>query len=211
VSFRKLSLALCFQTTDVDDCADFKQYIILLNAVWAVSGLGYLVSVVVKPLNSQLAGVLIVLLSLMTNGIFVQKSRMGRVDSELHLPQASFAYHLSTALYLVKEDTFVSFAGLLSFFPAQHNYSNLLVRVPWQADYLIPNTEGVSFEANSCPLDQACMSWTHMKASLREHYSMHGEAGIIDGVSMAGLAAIGLLSRVGAFVALVATNRHKQV
>lgn len=96
-------------------CADFKQYIILLNAVWAVSGLGYLVSVVVKPLNSQLAGVLIVLLSLMTNGIFVQKSRMGRVDSELHLPQASFAYHLSTALYLVKEDTFVSFAGLLQY------------------------------------------------------------------------------------------------
>ena len=121
MSFRKLSLALCFQTTDVDGCADVKQYIILLNAVWAVSGLGYLVSVVVKPLNSQLAGVLIVLLSLMTNGIFVQKSRMGRVDSELHLPQASFAYHLSTALYLVKEDTFVSVASLLSCFLAQHD------------------------------------------------------------------------------------------
>ena len=205
MSFRKLSLALCFQTTDVDGCADVKQYIILLNAVWAVSGLGYLVSVVVKPLNSQLAGVLIVLLSLMTNGIFVQKSRMGRVDSELHLPQASFAYHLSTALYLVKEDTFVSFASLLSFFPAAQ------LTLPWQEDYLIPNTEGVSFEANSCPLDQACMGWIHMKASLREHYSMHGEAGMIDVVSMAGLAAIGLLSRVGAFVALVATNRHKQV
>ena len=31
------------------------------------------------------------------------------------------------------------------------------------------------------------MGWIYMKASLREHYSMHGEAGMIDGVSMAGL------------------------
>ena len=32
-------------------------------AVWAVSGLGYCVSVVVSPANSQLAGVLVVLIA----------------------------------------------------------------------------------------------------------------------------------------------------
>eukprot|EP01048_Picozoa_sp_COSAG05_P020767 COSAG05_NODE_3626_length_1949_cov_1.225946_1_plen_131_part_10 len=39
------------------------EYVILLASVWAVSGLGYCVSLTVAPANSQLAGVLCVLMS----------------------------------------------------------------------------------------------------------------------------------------------------
>ena len=62
------------------------EYWILLFAVWAVSGWGYLVSVLVKPLNSQLAGVLVVLISLMLNGVFVPKHRLGRLN-DYDIPQ----------------------------------------------------------------------------------------------------------------------------
>eukprot|EP01047_Picozoa_sp_COSAG01_P043414 COSAG01_NODE_3852_length_5629_cov_3.080108_10_plen_88_part_00 len=62
-------------------------------AVWAVSGLGYCVSVVVSPANSQLAGVLVVLINLMLNGVFVTHTRMGQIGQQLMA--GSYAYHVS--------------------------------------------------------------------------------------------------------------------
>ena len=71
------------------------EYVLLLLVVWAVSGFGYLVSLLVSPNNSQLAGVLVVLSAAMCNGIFVPVSRMGRVASVFHLPWVSYAYHMA--------------------------------------------------------------------------------------------------------------------
>ena len=51
-------------------------YTILLFAVWAVSGVGYLLSALIKPANVQLAAVIVVLVSLVSNGVFVPKNRM---------------------------------------------------------------------------------------------------------------------------------------
>lgn len=90
-----------FTAVTGSDDHHISEYWVLLFAVWAVSGLGYLVSVLVKPLNSQLAGVLVVLVSLMCNGIFVPKHRMGRI-AQWGVPQASYAYHMAKALYLLK-------------------------------------------------------------------------------------------------------------
>ena len=176
------------------------EYWVLLFAVWAVSGLGYLVSVLVKPLNSQLAGVLVILVSLMCNGVFVPQQRMGRI-ARWGVPQVSFAFHMAKALYLLKEDTF--------------------------EDYQIPNVDSVKFDAsNACPLDQACMEWVSIKDSMRFTYdwgpscpgALCGEDGVSGDVgwriphsSMWGMFAIGLVARVACFLALVGTNRDKQV
>jgi ABC-type multidrug transport system ATPase subunit len=177
------------------------EYWVLLFAVWAVSGLGYLVSVLVKPLNSQLAGVLVVLVSLMANGIFVPKKRMGRMNS-WGVPQLSYAYHMAKSLYLLNEESFT--------------------------DFQIPNVDGVKFDiaTNACPLDQACMGWVSIKDSIRYTYDLGPacpgplceEGGVsgppgghIPSSAMWGMFFIGIFARVACFVALVATNRHKQI
>ena len=50
-------------------------------------------SVVVSPANSQLAGVLVVLINLMLNGVFVTHTRMGQIGQQLMA--GSYAYHVS--------------------------------------------------------------------------------------------------------------------
>lgn len=125
-----------------DDLGGFSEYVLLLASVWAVSGLGYCVSLSVSPTNSQLAGVLVVLMSMMCNGIFVETSRMGRFQD---IKIFSFAYHMARGLYLLKVSQFV--------------------------DFQIPDTSaGVRFASNICPIDQVCLGWISVKDSLRQQF-----------------------------------------
>ena len=178
------------------------EYVVLLAAVWSVSGLGYCVSLFVSPANSQLAGVLVVLMMLMANGVFVTIDRMGRLA---FMNQFSFSYHMSRALYLLKLSRFI--------------------------DYAVPAVETIRFETNFCPSDQICLGLTSMKDSLRDKFlfgpadcSFAAEenlcstlpcevcdAGLVHMDSIGALFWLGLVARVGALVALIFTNRHKQV
>jgi hypothetical protein len=178
------------------------EYMVLLAAVWSVSGLGYCVSLFVSPANSQLAGVLVVLMMLMCNGVFVTIDRMGRLN---FMDQFSFSYHMARALYLLKVSRFI--------------------------DYTVPAVDTIRFETNFCPSDQICLGLTSMKDSLREKFrfgaadcSFAAEenlcsalpcevcgAGLVHMESIGALFALGLVARVAAFLALVFTNRHKQV
>jgi hypothetical protein len=178
------------------------EYMVLLTAVWSVSGMGYCVSLFVSPANSQLAGVLVVLMMLMCNGVFVTIDRMGKL---VFMDQFSFSYHMSRALYLLKLSRFI--------------------------DYSVPQVESIRFETNFCPSDQICLGLTSMKDSLRDNFQFGSAtcsfaaadnlctdlpcevcgAGQVHMDSIGALFLIGLLSRVAAFLALVFTNRHKQV
>lgn len=178
------------------------EYMVLLAAVWSVSGLGYCVSLLVSPANSQLAGVLVVLMMLMCNGVFVTIGRMGKLA---FMDTLSFSYHMSRALYLLKLSRFI--------------------------DYTVPNIESLQYETNWCPADQICLGQTSMKDSLRDKFQFGPAdcsfrdaenlcsalpcekcgAGLVHMNSIGALFAIGLVARAAAFLAMVFTNRHKQV
>lgn len=197
-------------TSVSDDSGGFSEFVILLAAVWAVSGLGYCVSLSVSPSNSQLAGVLVVLVSMMLNGVFVESARMGGLKD---IQSFSFAYHMTRGIYLLK----------VAQFP----------------DYQVPNTGSgqIKFTSNMCPIDQVCLGWISLKDSLVQQFqfgnpacSFHAEekscytdtnpsgipcevcgAGQIHLDSLGALVSIGLAARAIAFAALCFTNREKQV
>eukprot|EP01052_Picozoa_sp_SAG31_P028502 SAG31_NODE_2757_length_5139_cov_2.828968_2_plen_238_part_00 len=165
-----------------------QQYVLLLAAVWAISGLGYFVSLVVSPKNAQLAGVLVVLLSLMSNGIFVPKHKLGWLNTKFHMLDFSFGYHMAYASYILDEDGFADF---------------------WAPD---PNTFDFGVvNIIACPFDQACLKWAWMKTLIREQYGFSGVAGELHHKPLLGLFFIGIAARISALCALLFTAKDKQV
>jgi hypothetical protein len=176
------------------------EYVVLLAAVWAVSGMGYLVSLLLKPTTSQLAVVLVVLACLMLNGIFVTSNDMGSFQG---LQVFSYAFHLSRALYFLKVNAFI--------------------------DFYAPDISAVAIGSNICLADQICLKQISFKDSMERDFQFFTESesqcrfqddmgnpaacgtGSIHWESMQNMWLIGLVARAGAFAALVGTNRHKQV